>query len=187
MIIKDLEFLRGKSELVSSVEEAKSLLIQLKDNLKDCDGLGLSAIQIGIPKQIAIVNGRQGEIVIINPEIIERDEEFIFNGEGCLSFPKIFCKSKRYRHFTIKNNVIDGNSFREEQQYYFCGEELNASDYEAIAVQHEIDHFWGLNILRFECYNEDGSFIKIGRLNRNDLCWCGSGKKYKKCCIDKED
>jgi peptide deformylase len=194
MIINDLEFLRNKSEPVLTVSEAQDIIKKLIIE-KSNEGVGLAAIQIGIQKQVAIVIGRGEVIPIINPQIIEMDEEFIFDGEGCLSFPKIFCKSKRYRHFVIKNNVIDGDKFREETQYYFCGttisRDFSLSDYEAIAVQHEIDHFFGKTIMDYgydKYENSTGVKRMEEKVGRNDPCPCGkkdlngNSIKYKKCC-----
>ena len=200
MITEDIEILRKKSDPVTSVVEAKAILLKLEEEILKTNGIGLSAIQIGIPKQIAIIKSSKGGFVhIINPAIIEKDEEFIFTGEGCLSFPGVYCKSKRFEHFVIINRVIEENGFRDETQYYHCeghGNVESLSDYEALAAQHEIDHFCGKTILDygFDKYevsrrNKDntGETVKSidKKTGRNDPCPCGSLKKYKKCCLDK--
>ena len=53
---------------------------------------------------------------------------------------------------------------------------------EAVCVQHEIDHLRGMTIHDRENKLEPISTVKIGR---NEPCLCGSGKKYKKCCLNK--
>lgn len=188
-IITDNELLKRKSEPVATVAEAKEIIERLKNVLILNEGFGLSAIQIGIPKQVAIIKNSQGEIIsIINPVIIEKEGEFLVRGEGCLSFPGYFVNTKRFEHFTIKNQVIDdGDVFREEIQYFFFDKTHNTpstSDFEAWVVQHEIDHFSGVTILdkHVELYTKTirRENEKVGR---NDPCPCGSSKKFKKCCL----
>lgn len=187
-IITDNEFLKQKSEPVSSVSEAREIIERLKNVLILHDGLGLSAIQIGIPKQVAIIKHPDGEISsIINPIIVETEDEFLAKGEGCLSFPGFFVNAKRFEHFTIKNQVIDGEVFREETQYYFYDKTCHTPsprDYEAWTTQHEIDHFWGITIID----KHVEKYIKTIRresekVGRNEQCPCGSSKKFKKCCL----
>lgn len=205
MIVKDLVILNRKSEPVMSVVEANDIIKQLEEELAKCNGYGLSAIQIGIPKQVAIIKSSKGNgfINIINPEVKEKEDEFIFNGEGCLSFPDIFGKTKRFEQFVIVNKVIDGDIFRDEVQYYPCidhGDKESLVDYESLAAQHEIDHFDGLTIMDYaiEKYTVQKNLASNGlvlgntvkkidvKIGRNDPCHCGSGKKFKKCCLPLE-
>jgi peptide deformylase len=70
-----------------------------------------------------IKDPRKEYIYLINPELISSENEFIFESEGCLSFPNRFWKTKRYSGYMIKNHVIDGDKLREETQYYYCDPE----------------------------------------------------------------
>lgn len=195
-IIKDYEKLKIVSEKVESVEEAKEIIFKLEETLRNHnDGYGLSAIQIGIPKRIAVIKyGRNNMefIRLINPEFMEKEGEFDFEGEGCLSFPNSFVKTKRTRDYMIKNYVVDGNDFREEHLcfYYPGDEDTSPNKLESIAVEHEMDHMDGRTILDYgkpisKLIPIIRSQIKVGR---NEPCPCGSkdknGKiiKYKKCC-----
>jgi peptide deformylase len=188
-LVQDISILRKKSEPVSSAQEATEILEKLRKELKKIpNGIGLAAIQIGIPKQVGLINSGNEEFILINPEVLEKSEEFIYLHEGCLSFPNVFLDTRRYREFTIKNQVIDGDKFREETQYfYYNPPDINGSDLTGIAVQHEIDHFGGkliqdFNIKAVPIVNDTK---KVGR---NDPCPCGSkktngsSKKYKHCC-----
>jgi peptide deformylase len=192
-LIKDPMKLKAVSQDVISAEEAKQLISILEESLKRMkNGAGLAAIQLGISKRVAIIrrNAGFGEgdyISIINPEIIDQEEEFIFK-EGCLSFPDIFVQTKRFKHITIKNNVIDGDKFREEVQYYYYDNEA-PEKIEAIALQHELDHFNGKIIIdNLPLSFANGSQKSFKDIGRNDPCPCGQvdekGKpvKYKKCC-----
>lgn len=186
-IITDISVLRQKSEPVVTVEEAKDLIKKIKvvlDGVKN--GIGVAAIQIGIPKKVAVLRVTKEEFVyLINPELEEGIEEFIYLREGCLSMPGYFQDTKRYRQIIIKNQVIDGDRFREERQmfYYPMKDEDNTTKADplvCIAVQHELDHFSGKlitdNVVR------RAPLIRSPKVGRNEPCPCGSKKKYKKCC-----
>jgi peptide deformylase len=189
-IVQDIGFLRAQSEPVTSVQEARELIAKIEPVLMKLDnGIGLAAIQLGIPKQLAIIKGDQGNIYLINPVVIEKDREFIYGQEGCLSCPGLFKPTVRYEDFIIKNQIIDGEQFREETQYFYYHNSEKNVKYEgysggitSIAVQHEIDHFNGKLILDYDVVIEPmrRDSQKIGR---NDQCPCGSGRKYKKCCL----
>lgn len=191
-IVKDYRFLKQVSSNVEDIGEAKSIIEKLEATLKKYpNGYGLSAIQIGIPKRVAVIRyGKHGQefIHLINPQIIERGNEFSFYGEGCLSFPNIFMETKRLQDFTIINNVIDGDKFREEQVYFYYPEDKSDFQFESIAVEHEIDHMDGRTLIDFG--KPIQPLIPLTRdkpkVSRNDPCPCGSGKKHKKCCLGKD-
>jgi len=186
-IVQNIDTLRKKSELVVSVKEAKDILFKLEKTLDNIDnGLGLAAVQIGISKQVGVMTKKDGtKVSLINPEIVEVEEEFIFVKEGCLSFPNTFINTKRYRHVTIKNHVIDEDEFREETQYfYYQPGDSNSDDLLCIQVQHEIDHFNGILFQEHQIKENVTTVVKTkAKIGRNDKCPCGSGKKYKKCCM----
>lgn len=182
-ITKDLAYLRQKSTNVESVEEAKSIIPKLDEALASTsNGMGVAAIQIGIQKKISVFyNSKKEKKYLINPEIIEKQEEFVFYNEGCLSMPGYFQNTPRYRSVVIKNQVIDGDQFREEQWYFYYDKD-ESTNYEAITCQHEIDHFNGVLLTDYRVLNIP-VIVKKEKVGRNDPCPCGSGKKYKKCCL----
>ena len=154
------------------------------------DGIGLAANQVGIDASVAVVNVRE-PIILINPKIIQQWGDVPYY-EGCLSFPKKSVQTKRFKnvimtteqedgklYFSGESNPIDGKGSWEKQEQNENDAEIRLL--ESICVQHEIDHLNGivcmdrridLTVIREE--------VKIGR---NDPCHCGSGKKYKKCCM----
>ncbi len=104
-------------------------------------GMGLAAIQLGIPKRYYVVvheyeQGKFHNYVLINPKIVSNSEEMIYvgEGEGCLSVnrdvPGIV---PRYARVTMEAYDMDGNKIRVRGR-----EEL------AIAFQHELDHLNGI-------------------------------------------
>jgi len=153
------------------------------------DGIGLAANQVGINASVAVVNVRE-PIILINPKIIEAWEKVPYY-EGCLSYPKKGVQTERYKNIIIKTEQVESN-------WYFSGEE-NPSDgkgswedsqrkkedaeirlLESICVQHEIDHLNGITCLDRQVIK---TIVNNKKINRNDPCHCGSGRKYKKCCM----
>ena len=165
-IVTDLKILNQVSEK-ASLDEAYDIWERLEKTLEDKDGFGLSAIQIGILKKVALIKYKDKIYKLLNTTIVEGNDEFIFKGEGCLSFLGVHKNTIRYA--SIK--VIDDNlgTFL-----------LNIRDDNLLTIifQHEVDHMEGLTI--FDRVQKP--IQKLEKIGRNDLCPCGSGKKYKKCC-----
>ena len=177
-----------KVSIDEGLEIAKELFNILSERK---DGLGLAANQVGYDASVAVVNVKE-PLILINPVIKEQWDEVPYY-EGCLSFPKKGVKTKRYRNVIIHTE-------QEEGDWYFSGVETpgegkgswesptkNKDDelrlLESICVQHEIDHLYGKTILDREDKSEPIQVKK--KIGRNDPCYCSSGKKYKKCCINK--
>ena len=157
-----------------SVEEGYKVATELFEILnKRKDGIGLAANQVGIDANVAVLNVKE-PIVLINPEIVRKEEETRYY-EGCLSFPKKGCHTKRYKVVEVKT---DNN----ESNMTFGAGDTEVDLLESVCVQHEIDHLNGMRILdRAQQLTIRRETPKIGR---NEPCHCGSGKKYKKCCIN---
>lgn len=114
-------------------QELKDLLDQMYETMVNADGVGLAAPQIGVNKQIAIVEVEEGELIeMINPKIRSGEGENI-DIEGCLSFPGIYGTVARKQSIVLQAQ----NRFGE---YYT----IEAEDYTARAIQHEIDHLEGI-------------------------------------------
>ncbi|WP_442599450.1 peptide deformylase [Neobacillus sp. D3-1R] len=110
------------------------LLNDMYDTMIEFDGVGLAAPQIGIDKQIAIVDigDENGTIELINPEIIETSGEQS-GPEGCLSFPNLYGEVSRPYKVKVKAQDRKGKLFTFE-----------AEEFMARAIQHEIDHLNGI-------------------------------------------
>ena len=175
-----------------SVEEGRTIATELFQILnKRGDGIGLAANQVGIDAQVAVVNVVE-PLVLINPKIIHKEFPIDYF-EGCLSYPKKGTPTKRYRDIIVQ-------TAQSESGWYFSGvestneargswEEKTKKDeqenrlLESICVQHEIDHLNGITIHDRE--NKTKPMVSQKKVGRNDPCPCGSGKKFKKCCINK--
>ena len=173
-----------------SVEDGLQIATQLFEVLnKRKDGIGLAANQVGIDAAVAVVNVRK-PLILINPKIIDVWDEIPFY-EGCLSYPKKGVQTQRYKNIIVKTAQAESN-------WYFSGAE-NPSDgkgsweetnnkkedeemriLESVCVQHEIDHLNGIVCMDRSVLSTITNENKVGR---NDPCFCGSGKKYKKCCM----
>lgn len=174
-IITDQNKLRKKSK-PTTLEECNKLNIfnLLETTLNENkDAIGVCAIQIDIPIKACVLKLKSGKLLkIINP-IIKKQENLIqCKNEGCLSLPNRHINTVRYKFCTVEWTDEKGNN----KQAIF-------NDLEAIAFQHEIDHMEGILITDRQLKPFIRTKKKIGR---NEKCPCGSGKKFKKCCLNKK-
>lgn len=96
-------------------------------------GIGLSAIQIGVPLRLIVADIGQGKEVYINPKIERIGGTKKMMREGCLSFPGTFENVMRFTKITISYKDAEYNS-----------KTLNASGLRAQMLQHEIEHLDGI-------------------------------------------
>ena len=128
------EILRKKSREVEKVDEKIVELIEdMYDTMHKFNGVGLSAVQVGILKRVVVIDtGEDGEkFALINPEIIKtRGEQTV--EEGCLSFPNKFGKIVRPNEVTVVALNEKGEKIK-----------LKAKELLAQAICHEVDHLNG--------------------------------------------
>lgn len=120
-------------------------------------GVGLSAIQLGLPKRILVGEADGEEFVLINPEIKETSKEEVSFNEGCLSFPMQSFNVDRPADITVLYQNTDGTHV--EEQFSGLASRI---------IQHEMDHLNGITILD-----------KVSRLKRS-LYIKKMNKKLKK-------
>jgi peptide deformylase len=181
--------LRKKCQSVVNFSDLPSLVEDMFDTMYEEDGIGLAANQVGIDAQVAVVNVRE-PIILINPKYIDKGNEIPYY-EGCLSFHGKGVNTRRYDSVIIKTeqeesnwyfsgatNPIDGKGSWEKTQQNKNDAEMRLL--ETICVQHEIDHLNGVTIMDRQMVT---TITKEKQIGRNDPCHCGSGKKYKKCCL----
>ena len=129
------KILKQKCDKVTTFDKKLAkLLDNMYATMVEADGVGLAAPQVGVKKQIAVVEIEEGSGVIelINPQILEVEGEQ--SGiEGCLSFPDIYGEVTRPYYVKVRAQDRKGNFF-----------EIEAEDFLARALQHEIDHLQGV-------------------------------------------
>lgn len=129
------EILTTKTKKVTKFDKKLATLLKdMHDTMLDSDGIGIAAPQVGESIRVAIVDLGEGEDIIemINPEVLET-EGSVIDIEGCLSFPELYGEVERPFFVRIKAQERDGRWY-----------ELEAEDYEARAILHEIDHLDGI-------------------------------------------
>ena len=122
------------------INDIRSQDIQTKiddmfETMYHANGIGLAAIQVNLPIQIVTIDispNRNAPICLINPKIAKQSNPIKFT-EGCLSFPGIYVKVKRFKHITVE--FLD--RFAELQT-------IEADGLLSICVQHELDHLAGI-------------------------------------------
>lgn len=117
------------------VDDIDGRLVDLVDDMfdvmYDAPGIGLAAPQVGVQKRLFVYEHDDTPGVLINPEIVESDDEWVYN-EGCLSIPGLYFEITRPRRILIKGLDLDG---REVQ--------IEADELQSRLYQHELDHLDG--------------------------------------------
>ena len=121
----------------------KKLIKSLFDTMYNANGIGLAAIQIGIPKRIVVIdvskdNEKNQPYCFINPVIKKLSNEKSIYEEGCLSIPDTYIEIERPKKVLI--DYIDQNGVRKE---------LNCDGLLSTCIQHEIQHCEGKLIIDF--------------------------------------
>lgn len=130
--------LRDVSEPVEQLSaEVKELIASMRETLEEANGLGLAAVQVGVPLRIFLVDLSVIDItastkVFVNPEILETSG-FVEYEEGCLSFPGIYQRLTRPERVKVKALDEHGREFI-----------INAEGIAARAILHEYDHLDGV-------------------------------------------
>lgn len=121
-------------EVVKFDRELATLLDDMYETMVAADGVGLAAPQIGEAVRVAIVDLGEGEDIIemVNP-VVTAIGGCEVEVEGCLSFPGLYGEVERPFFVRVEAQERDGSLY-----------ELEAEDYEARAILHEIDHLNGV-------------------------------------------
>ena len=132
-------FLRKKSEKVDKVDaEIRTLMDDMLDTMYDAPGIGLAAIQIGIPKRVIVIDlskekEKKTPMYFVNPEIITKSKNDTSYEEGCLSVPNQFAEISRPDKCKVKFMDYEGTE-----------RILEAEGLLATCIQHEMDHLEGV-------------------------------------------
>ncbi|MFC3230107.1 peptide deformylase [Marinibaculum pumilum] len=119
-------------------DDLRALMDDMLDTMYDAPGIGLAAIQIGVPKRVLVLDvaredeGRQPQY-FVNPEIVWVSDDDISAEEGCLSVPEHYADVIRPAEVKVRALDYDGSA-----------REVHADGLLAVCLQHEIDHLNGI-------------------------------------------
>jgi len=139
LIILPDPILRQVSKPIEKLDdELLKLADDMLETMYDAPGIGLAAIQIGVPRRMLVIDvAREGEEknpqVFINPEIVKSSDERSVYEEGCLSIPEYYAEVERPALVTVRHIGRDGKEHTVE-----------ADGLLATCLQHEIDHLNGV-------------------------------------------
>ena len=163
LIIPD-PVLRKKSDKVTSIDKSiKRLMNDMLQIMYDAPGIGLAAIQIGIPKRVVVMDLSKNEekknpMFFVNPEITWKSDSKSSYEEGCLSIPNQFAKIERSEKCNIKYLDYDGNE-----------KKIEASGLLSTCIQHEIDHLNGILFIDYLSKLKKDNIIKKVSKNQKEI------------------
>ena len=157
------ELLRKKSQNIEKVStDEKKLIKDLFETMYHHKGIGLAAIQVGIPKKIIVLDVMQKDdkknpLCFINPVVKKIGNEKSKYEEGCLSIPNTFIEIERPKTCIVEYVGIDG-----KKKIMECDDLLST------CIQHEINHLDGKLIIDFlSKLKKDLIIKKLSKTKRN--------------------
>ncbi|MEM7780239.1 MAG: peptide deformylase [Pseudomonadota bacterium] len=135
-------------------DELKTLVDDMFETMYDAPGIGLAAIQVGVPKRLLVIDLQEPDMdaepikdedgnerqpvknnprIFVNPEILNPADEKSTYNEGCLSVPEVYADVDRPATCTVRYQDLDGNSHEEDMTGMM-----------ATCIQHEMDHLEGI-------------------------------------------
>jgi peptide deformylase len=142
IVLSDNPLLRQRSRRVKRFGPALQQLIDdMVETMHAANGIGLAAIQIGVPERVIVVqlpeddeNPTDGKLyVVVNPELARKSRETEDGIEGCLSIPGWVGEVPRHRTVTVKGRDLHGKPVR-----------IKTQELLARVFQHEVDHVSGV-------------------------------------------
>jgi peptide deformylase len=119
-------------------DDLRALMDDMLETMYDAPGIGLAAVQIGVPKRVIVMDLARPEEepaprYFVNPEILWASEETAPYEEGCLSIPDIYDEVERPAKVRLRYLNYQGEQVEEEAEGVF-----------AVCIQHEMDHLQGV-------------------------------------------
>ncbi|CAI8304560.1 MAG: peptide deformylase [Actinomycetota bacterium] len=145
--------------VTAEVTDIDASLVKVTKNMftsmYDAAGIGLAAPQVGIQKRFFVYDHGENSGVILNPQIVESDGEWVFE-EACLSIPGLSWEIIRPKTIHLVGIDLDGNEVS-----------IEADELEARLFQHEIDHLNG--VLLLDLLDDDNRRQALKKLRDLDL------------------
>ena len=157
------KLLRQISKPVEKVGvEERKLMDDMLETMYAANGIGLAAIQIGIPKRIIVMDISKDEnkkepLYFVNPVIKNKDEIKSTYEEGCLSVPNQFAEIDRPKNCEVEYLNYDGEK-----------KILKAEGLLATCIQHEMDHLEGILFIDYLSKLKKSMIIKKLSKNKSD-------------------
>lgn len=119
-------------------DELRALMDDMLETMYAAPGIGLAAIQVGVPKQVIVMDLAPPDTepqprYFVNPEILWSSEDTAPYEEGCLSIPEIYDEVERPARVKLKYLNYQGEEVIEDAEGLF-----------AVCIQHEMDHLKGV-------------------------------------------
>ncbi|NNC35905.1 MAG: peptide deformylase [Acidimicrobiales bacterium] len=119
-------------------DETRALMDDMLETMYAAPGIGLAAIQIGVPLNVIVMDLAKGDEksnpqYFVNPEILEDVEELKPYEEGCLSVPDVFDEIERPERVKLRYLDYNGKEVTEWAEGLY-----------AVCIQHEMDHLKGV-------------------------------------------
>jgi peptide deformylase len=138
IILPDKQLRLVSKQIEKVTAEVRKLADDMFETMYEAPGIGLAAIQIGVPQRLITMDlakkeGPPSPRVFINPEILWSSEEKASYEEGCLSIPEYYEEVERPAKVRVRFTDLDGKLHEEEAEGLF-----------ATCIQHEIDHLNGV-------------------------------------------
>ena len=139
MIVTDKKILRKiSSDWNGTIEELKEIVEKMYEAQVETGGVGISAIQVGLPFRIFLTGQGEDMEIFLNPKVKELSPYRKADWEGCLSCPDAMVRVKRASYIVIEYTTL------REGRYMKVTRKLK--DFDARVVQHELDHLNGFLI-----------------------------------------
>ena len=136
----DMAVLKQVSATVETVDDdLRALMDDMLETMYDAPGIGLAAVQVGVPKRVIVMDLARGDDeepaprYFVNPEILWASEETQPYEEGCLSVPDIYDEVERPAKVKLRYLDYHGKTVEEDAEGLF-----------AVCIQHEMDHLEGV-------------------------------------------
>ena len=139
ILVEPNKLLRQVSRPIKEVnKEIQLLMDDMLETMYSANGIGLAAIQIGVPKNLIVIDlmtkeKKKNPMFFVNPKIVKKSTKMSKYEEGCLSIPNLFAEVQRPSECEVEYLDYEGRK-----------KILKASGLLATCIQHEIDHLKGI-------------------------------------------
>ena len=139
ILVEPNKLLRQVSHPVEEVDkQIQKIMDDMLETMYSANGIGLAAIQIGVPKNLIVIDlltkeKKKNPMFFVNPKIIKKSSKMSKYEEGCLSIPNLFAEVQRPSECEIEYLDYEGNKTS-----------LKATGLLATCIQHEMDHLKGI-------------------------------------------